>query len=69
MSTMGRDADNNARKVRQIRTDAERAAHQRLAAYNTTVGIILKRGGHTIRLSHDEAEILARDILDAGGAK
>jgi hypothetical protein len=69
MSTMGREADQYARKVIQIRTEAERAAHQRLTAYRRDAGIILKRGGHTIRLTHDEAATLAREILESGGAK
>jgi hypothetical protein len=60
---MGREADEYARKVREIRKRAEKAAEERVAAWRTSKGVCLKHGTRVIRLSHDEAESLARGIL------
>ena len=63
MSPMGKDADEYARKVREISKKAERSAEQRVAVWRTSEGVSIKRGYWVIRLSHDEAENLARGIL------
>ena len=63
MSTMGRDADEYARKVREIAKKAEKAVEQPVAVWRTSESVCIKRGFRVIRLSHDEAENLARGIL------
>ena len=59
MSSMGRDADDHARMVRELKKRAEKAAEkapERAIAWRTSEGFYIRRGGTEIRLTHEQAE-------------
>jgi hypothetical protein len=60
---MGREADEYASKVREIRKRAEKAAEEYLAVWRTSESVCIKKGGQVIRLTHDEAERVAKGVL------
>jgi len=71
MSTLGRRADEYARKVREIEKGAQKAANERPAISLTSRGNLrIRQGDKTISFSRTEARGIARDILvTAGEAK
>ena len=63
MSTIGREADEYARQVREITKRAEAAAEER-RAWRTGEEVCIEHGDQVIRLTNEEAKRLARGILD-----
>jgi hypothetical protein len=71
MSTMGREADEYARKIREIRKRAKKAANERPVISLTSRGSVrVRQGDKTIYVSRAEARDISREILvTARGAK
>ena len=68
MSTMGREADKYARKIREIERQAQKAANERPAISLTGRGNIrVRQGDKTIYVNRAEAQDIARDILVTAG--
>jgi hypothetical protein len=63
MSTFGREADNYARKVREIRKKAEKAASGYMEAWQTPDGVCIAKRGKVIHLSDKEAKHIAEVIV------
>lgn len=63
MSTVGREADDHARQLREIRKRAEAAAEEYPRFWLTSdAGVRIERGDQVIRLTNEEAKRLARGI-------
>jgi hypothetical protein len=60
---MGREADEYARKVREIRKRAEKAAEEYLAVWRTPDRVCIKKGTKVVHLTHNEADGVAKSIL------
>jgi hypothetical protein len=62
MSTMGRQADEHARIVREIRKKAEKTARDYMEAWRTPQGVCVTKRGKAISLTQNETKRLAKVI-------